>query len=284
MKRQWIAMMSIAVLSAAMLSGCGAEVSSQSSETPASQVSIPDAETASAVESTADTADASLQLGDQLKKPKKGEEIAVIETTQGTIKLRLFPQEAPKTVENFKTLATDGVYDGLPFHRIIDNFMIQTGQSSSTSIYGGNFEDEFSENLLNLRGAVSMANVGAADTNGTQFFINQTPADHFPGWDNILNGYRAYMQNPEGFTQVYGTWPDMSKVTMEIRELYEKYGGNPSLDGAYTTTGLGHTVFGQVFEGMDVVDRIAKAKVDENQKPVSDDYKIKTITITTYEG
>ena len=93
------------------------------------------------------------------------------------------------------------------------------------------------------------------------------------------------MQDPVTFTQYYGKWPDMSKVTMEIRNLYEANGGNPSLDGAYTTTGEGHTVFGQVFEGMDVVDKIAKAKTDDNDKPVnSDDYQIKTITIEKYKG
>lgn len=283
MKKQIIAIGCALLLGCAALgtlAGCGSDTGGQvsaGSEQPASVVE-------SAVSSVAEQETEALAIGDQLKMPEAGEEIAVIETTQGTIKMRLFPQAAPKTVENFKTLAKEGFYDGLDFHRIVDNFMIQTGKGEGTSIYGDYFEDEFSESLFNLRGAVSMANLSQANTNSTQFFINQTPADQFGGWDNILEGYRVYMQNPTGFTQAYGTWPDMSKVTMEIRELYEKNGGSPSLDGAYTTTGLGHTVFGQVFEGMDVVDKIAKAKVDESDAPTSDDYKIVTITFEAYQG
>lgn len=267
----------------AVLAGCGDGASTDSATSTGS------AQTASVTESSgAEASEGSetetLELGDQLDKPEKGEEIAVIETTKGTIKMRLFPQAAPKTVANFKKLAEDGIYDGLDFHRIIDGFMIQTGQSASTSIYGDYFEDEFSEALLNLRGAVSMANISQANTNSTQFFINQTPADKFGGWDNIIEGYRVYIQNPTAFTQTYGSWPDLSRITPEIKELYVENGGNPSLDGAYSTTGLGHTVFGQVFEGMDVVDEIAKAKTDANDAPVSDDYKIKHITFETYQG
>jgi cyclophilin family peptidyl-prolyl cis-trans isomerase len=166
--------------------------------------------------------------------------------------------------------------------------MIQTGQTNSTAINGGYLEDEFSETLLNLRGAVSMANTGYANTATTQFFINQTTAEAFEekgGWEQILNGYRTYLQSPTVFTQYYGSWCDMSKIGMDIRELYETYGGTPSLDGAYTTTGTGYTVFGQVFEGMDVVDKIAAAETDDNDAPVNeDDYKVISVTFETYEG
>ncbi|PWM07452.1 MAG: hypothetical protein DBX98_02925, partial [Clostridiales bacterium] len=85
----------------------------------------------------------------QLDQPEKGEEIAVIHTSMGDIKVKFFPDEAPKAVENFKTLAKDGYYDGITFHRVINDFMIQGGDPTGTgtggeSIYGGAFEDEFS--------------------------------------------------------------------------------------------------------------------------------------------
>lgn len=282
MRKKWIRLCCAVLLcSITVLAGCG-DGSTTGTEASRSDTSVGIEEQSK--EETVSAAKESFSVGDQLNKPEIGEEIAVIETTQGTIKMRLFPEQAPKTVENFKKLAEQGVYDGLDFHRIIDGFMIQTGKSDHTSIYGNTFEDEFSESLLNLRGAVSMANTNQPNTNGTQFFINQTPADEFSGWENLKKGYEIYLENPSLFTQSYGSWTDMSKITTEIQDLYTKYGGNPTLDGAYSTTGLGHTVFGQVFEGMDVVDKIAKAQTDENDSPVSDDYKIIKITFTQYEG
>ncbi len=279
MRKPMIAGMLAALLGCAVaLAGCGSADTGSTAPEETSPVS------SQAENSAAVTAEIQ-KAGDQLDPPEIGEEIAVIETTQGAIKLRLFPEQAPKTVANFKQLAEAGVYDGLDFHRIIDGFMIQTGQSDSTSIYGGYFEDEFSESLLNLRGAVSMANIMQPDTNTTQFFINQTPAESFSGWSYFQQVYeQVYLSDPERFTQSYGSWPDMSKVTDEVKALYEENGGNPTLDGAYTTTGLGHTVFGQVFEGMDVVDAIAAAETDANDAPVSDDYRIERITFETYQG
>ena len=121
-------------------------------------------------------------LGYQLDPPKAGEQVAVLDTSMGTIKIRLFPEEAPKTVENFTGLIEKGYYDGLTFHRVIDDFMIQGGDpngdgTGGESIWGEPFEDEFSETLVNLRGSLAMANSGA-NTNGSQFFINQAgPVD-----------------------------------------------------------------------------------------------------------
>ena len=142
------------------------------------------------------------------------------------------------------------------------------------------FEDEFSTSLLNLRGAVAMANKGP-NTNSSQFFINQSPASSFAGWDYYEQGYQAYKTSPDAFTAQYGNWVDMDKVSAEVKALYEENGGNPTLDGAYTTTGKGHTVFAQVYEGMDVVDRIAAVDV-ESDKPVSD-VVIHSVTITEFE-
>ncbi|MEG1870036.1 MAG: peptidylprolyl isomerase, partial [Oscillospiraceae bacterium] len=115
----------------------------------------------------------------QFEAPKPEEEVAVIQTNKGVIKVRLFPKEAPKAVENFKTHAKEGYYDGLNFHRVIPGFMIQGGDPEGTgaggkSIWGEPFEDEFDIKLRNFRGALSMANSGPK-TNGSQFFIVQAP-------------------------------------------------------------------------------------------------------------
>ncbi|AKP63609.1 peptidyl-prolyl cis-trans isomerase [Levilactobacillus koreensis JCM 16448] len=166
-----------------------------------------------------------------------------IETSMGTIQLQLFPEQAPKTVENFVTHAKAGYYDGLTFHRVIPNFMIQGGDPTGTgmggeSIWGQPFEDEFSQELYNLRGAVSMANAGP-NTNGSQFFIVQ---------DKDMTDQMQAQMKDAGF-------PD------EIVDAY-KDGGTPWLD-------FRHTVFGQVIKGMDIVDAIAKVKTDASDQPAT---------------
>ena len=180
-----------------------------------------------------------------------------IKTSQGDITIKLFPEEAPLAVENFLTHAKEGYYDGIIFHRVINGFMIQGGDPEGNgtggqsiwagkddSIDAGNgFKNEISAFLYNIRGALAMANAGA-DTNGSQFFINQNPAD-------------ASGQLSSG------------KTPGKIIEAY-KNGGNPSLDGGYT-------VFGQVIEGMDVVDKIASSETDSNDKPTTE------ITINSIE-
>lgn len=122
---------------------------------------------------TYDCADAPIG---QKRCPMPGDVVAKISTGHGEIWIRLFPDMTPKTVENFVGLAERGFYDGLIFHRVIPDFMIQGGDPLGTgtggeSIWGGAFEDEFSE-LSNIRGALSMANRGP-NTNTSQFFIVQ---------------------------------------------------------------------------------------------------------------
>jgi peptidyl-prolyl cis-trans isomerase B (cyclophilin B) len=97
-----------------------------------------------------------------------------MKTTQGDITIELFDEDAPKTVENFKKLAADGFYDGLTFHRIIKDFMIQGGcpLGTGTGGPGYSFEDEFNQHKV-VRGALAMANSGP-NTNGSQFFIVTT--------------------------------------------------------------------------------------------------------------
>ena len=186
-------------------------------------------------------------MASQLSMPTKGDMIAIMKTNRGTIKFRLFPNECPKTVENFTTHAKNGYYEGIIFHRVINNFMIQGGDPTGTgrggeSIWGGSFEDEFDLGLHNLRGALSMANAGPG-TNGSQFFIVQAPSVD------------------ERFIPQMERLPDM--FTDESIEDYKAVGGTPWLD-------FRHTVFGQVFEGMDVVDAIASVDRDSSDKPLED--------------
>ncbi|MGN0473933.1 MAG: peptidylprolyl isomerase [Acutalibacteraceae bacterium] len=197
--------------------------------------------------------------GEQLKKPSKGEEVAVLETSMGTIKIRLFPKYAPTAVENFKTLIKSGYYDGIIFHRVIDDFMIQSGDPTGTGMGGEcafdgyeTFQDEFDRNLYNIRGAVSMANTGVDNTNGSQFFIVQTKN---PTYSKLVNA--------DGFKSNGGaSW---------AAEAYEKYGGTAYLDGQFKSiTGSGHTVFGQVYEGLNIVDKIAGVETDSSNKPLKD--------------
>ena len=183
---------------------------------------------------------------DQAKGPK-----ATIKTNHGDIVIQLFPEEAPMTVENFVRLAQKGYYDGVTFHRVISDFMIQGGDPEGTgaggqSIWGHNFEDEFSNELFNLRGALSMANAGP-NTNGSQFFIVQNK--------NMPKRFNQQLRDAQ--------YPE------EVVKAY-KQGGTPWLDHR-------HTVFGHVTEGMDVVDEIAKVAKDGNDKPLED------VVITTVE-
>ncbi len=183
----------------------------------------------------------------QLTEVKSGDTIAIMHTNMGDISIKLFPNEAPKTVENFTTHSKNGYYNGLIFHRVINDFMIQGGDPTGTgmggeSIWGCNFKDEFSPELHNIRGALCMANAGP-NTNGSQFFIVQAKTVD----QNLLSQMKDI---PDSFPS-------------DIVEAYEKNGGTPWLD-------FRHTVFGQVFEGMDVVDNIAGVKVGSADKPIED--------------
>ncbi len=107
----------------------------------------------------------------------------VIETDRGDITLELLPQHAPKTVNNFVFLAREGFYDGVVFHRVIDDFVIQGGDPTGTGRGGPGyqFEDETRGNpLRHEKGAISMANAGP-NTNGSQFFITHSPQPHLDG-------------------------------------------------------------------------------------------------------
>ncbi len=172
----------------------------------------------------------------------ENEDLVEMVTSMGSIKIKLFPDLAPKAVENFMTHAKDGYYNGVTFHRVIQDFMIQGGDPDGTgsggeSIWGEGFGVETSKQLFHIRGALSMANTGQENSNGSQFFIVQNTADQH---DGLLD-----TKYPQGIIDAY------------------KNGGYPSLDGGYT-------VFGQVIEGMDIVDKIAAVETDDNDKPTTD--------------
>lgn len=224
-------------------------------------------------------------VGYQLNLPSEGEEIANISTNLGTFKIRFFPDVAPKAVENFKSLSRNGYYNGIRFHRVIEDFMIQGGDpkgdgTGGESIWGTAFNDEFSANLLNITGAVSMANSGP-NTNGSQFFINYQNPKSFSGWDRLQQMYDVYKKNTSVFESRYSSTVDMNKVTDNVKKLYEEHGGNPHLDGYYNTSNKGHTVFGQVFDGLDVIEKISKVETEENSRP-KNDVKIEYISIENY--
>lgn len=148
----------------------------------------------------------------------------ILETTQGRIECKLFPDVAPKTCENFSTHVSNGYYDGVVFHRIIEQFMIQGGDPTGTgrggeSIWGKPFEDECARDVkFDRPGLLAMANAGPG-TNGSQFFI----------------------------TTVSTPWLHMK-----------------------------HTIFGQVVNGMDVVEKLEKVEKDHSDRPINEQKIIST--------
>jgi len=113
---------------------------------------------------------------------------ATIKTNRGAIELELYPEHAPRTVNNFVFLANQGFYDGLTFHRVISDFMIQGGDPTGTGAGGPGyrFEDEIRENpLTHEKGVISMANAGP-NTNGSQFFITHLPQPHLNGKHTVF--------------------------------------------------------------------------------------------------
>jgi len=149
--------------------------------------------------------------------------IVIFETTQGNIELELLPDIAPKTCENFLGLVKKGYYDGIIFHRVISEFMIQGGDPTGTgrggeSIWGKTFEDEVKKDVaFDKKGILAMANAGP-NTNGSQFFITTIPTP----------------------------WLNMA-----------------------------HTIFGEVVNGYDIVEKIENTKVDPSSKPIEEQKIIK---------
>ncbi|MFO8102377.1 MAG: peptidylprolyl isomerase [Dehalococcoidia bacterium] len=157
--------------------------------------------------------------------------VAIVKTNMGDITIELFRDKAPITVDNFIKLAKEGFYDGIIFHRVIDDFMIQTGDPTGTGRGGPGykFEDEFHPELRHDGpGIVSMANSGA-DTNGSQFFITLKATPWLDAYDNAGN-----------------------------------------LKNCASPRVSCHAVFGRVMEGQEVVGQIGAVKTDASNRPVND--------------
>lgn len=171
----------------------------------------------------------------QLAPPAAGDKVATIETDFGTIKVRLFDQQVPEMTKNFEELANSGKYNGAPFHRVMKDFMIQTGDFTNQNGTGGHsykgpgqeLPDEIVPDLKHLYGTVSMANRGP-NTNGSQFFI---------------------VTNKQGTS---------------------------FLNGSYT-------VFGQVYEGMEVVHKIEALQIPGTEKP-SETVTMTEVTVEPYKS
>lgn len=199
---------------------------------------------------------------EQIAAPQEGDTVATISVKDyGDIKVRLFEEIAPYGVKNFITHAKEGYYDGLSFHRVISEFMIQGGDPQGTgmggeSIWGTPFYNEVSDQVGVIRGSLCYANSGMDPSNGSQFFITQLEEVTEEDFKN----YEA-----QGYT-----------FTEEQKKMYLENGGCPWLQGGYT-------VFGQVYEGMDVVDEISKVSVDDNDMP-EQEVIISSITVSEYEA
>lgn len=197
----------------------------------------------------------------QMSEPEAGETIAVMHVKDyGDITFKFFEDKAPKAVENFLTHAKEGYYNGVKFHRVMEDFMIQGGDpkgdgTGGESIWGKGFAEEFAQGLVPYRGALCMASEGTGTSSlGSQFFIVQANADE---------------------TQISSI---QMMYSSSFAEAYSKYGGYPSLYENYT-------VFGQVIDGIDVVDKIAAVEKTysssgELSVPV-EDIIIESIDVTT---
>lgn len=181
--------------------------------------------------------------------PAEGEEIAVLTVKDyGQIKIKLFPEEAPKGVENFKKLIEQGFYDELIFHRVVNTFVIQTGDPKGNGQGGedawgeGGFEQTISNRLAHTVGAVAYAINPEEKLNKSQFYI-------VTGEEITEDSFRELSE--------YGMTFSPYK-----HRIYEKTGGQPSLDGNYE-------IFGQVIDGMEVALEVQKVAVDASYKPKS---------------
>ena len=209
-------------------------------------------------ERVVDTLDYKAAAEKQMAMPEDGEEIAILHIKDfGDVKVKFFKDVAPKAVENFITHAKEGYYDGLTFHRVINEFMIQGGDPEGTgmggeSIWGQGFGTELDYSLVPYRGSLCMAMSSMPNSIGSQFFITQA---------NYSEDMAAYLQQ--------GGYPE------GLIEEYREYGG-------YLSLYLQYTVFGQVFEGIEVVDKVAAVKTDGSDKPL-EDVIIESIEVTTYK-
>ena len=236
---------------------------------------------------------------------KSGDLIATFEIEDyGTIKAVLFPEAAPVGVENFRKLCDAGYYKGLKIHRVMAGFMFQGGSANGNGsggdamVNGGRFSIETAQNARHFYGALCYANAGP-DNNTTQFYIvnSKTPQDlslfdakanqdamdeAIDELNKIADQYSTEVVEAKlkELQKSQNTITFLGSPTDEVKARYLEKGGTPSLDGNYT-------VFGQVYEGFDVIDAISAAEVENNganekSKPVKD-IIIKNVSVSTFE-
>lgn len=194
----------------------------------------------------------------QMKLPEVGEQIAIMHIKDyGDVFMKFFPEVAPKAVENFVKHSQEGYYNGLTFHRVINEFMIQGGDPLGTgtggeSIWGKGFGTELDLSLVPYRGSLCMAMSSLPNSIGSQFFITQA------NYSEEMNNYLKTAGYPS-----------------KLLEQYKNHGG-------YLSLYMQYTVFGQVFKGMDIVDEIAKVETDPSNDKPKTDVIISSIEITDY--
>ena len=194
----------------------------------------------------------------QLNSPKDGDTIVTITTSKGTISAILYDKVAPETVSNFIKLADSGYYDGMLIHKVIEDFVIQMGDPTlegdgGESLYGEGIPLEYSELLHNFTGAIGMAS-GDDGLAYSQFYI--------VAGSEISEEYVEAMRDAD--------------YAANVIAAYQELGGQPSLDFRYT-------VFGQVYEGLDIVQEIASVKTDRYNRPKKD-ITVSSVTVMTYSS
>lgn len=242
MKKRFFALICLG-LCAALLAGCGKEGGKPSHKT----------------EKRPDTIESS-EL--QFQTPAEGAPIAIFGTSYGQVRAVLYPEQAPMAVENFTQLAKQGYYNGITFHRVIEGFLVQTGDATgqgnggTTCWNGMPFPVELSAKLHHYSGALAMAHMGSDTTaNFSQFYFVQTPSDS-------ISDEAAQKLAESGLPE-------------QAAAAYKAAGGAPYLDNLYT-------VFGQVYEGMEVIDEIAAAaEVDAGYRP-KEDILLEWVVISSY--
>jgi len=197
--------------------------------------------------------------------PQQNEEIVVMKIKDyGEVKFKLFPDLLPEACENFTTLANQGYYDDLIFHRVIQNFVIQGGDpkgngTGGESCWGGYFDGGVSKQLIHVSGALAYANQGGMpSTDGSQFYIVTGQPVTTAELDELTETQKLYF-------------------SAEARNDYTQFGGVPSLDGSYT-------VFGQVIDGLDIIFQISQTETDpSNNKPKNAVY-IESVRTEPYDN
>ena len=197
---------------------------------------------------------------EQFTHPAAGDTVAVFDTSAGVFKAVLFPQEAPQAYDNFTGLVQAGYYNGLTVTRVESGFVVEAGQGADgkgTTIWNGSrYPAETTDKLHHYSGALCMGTDASGEC-ASVFYVMQT----LPG-DQSVTQELVDQMNSAGYRA-------------EVVSAYQTAGGAPYLD--YTDT-----VFGQVYEGMDVVDTIGQTSVDENQNP-TETITINSVTISQYE-